>query len=131
RAAFAHYEAGRDDAMLQALQGVGLRSPFLDWKLLLRGLSAYSRREDVRAVENWQRLDPHRLPARLAAPLRLAIDPGFREAQPAEALRALQARLDRLRPAGDLLAGLLAIDRELHRERGLAEAFRAAERLTR
>ncbi|HEY8504257.1 MAG TPA: hypothetical protein VIL46_06715, partial [Gemmataceae bacterium] len=131
RAAFAHYEAGRDDAMLQALQGVGLRSPFLDWKLLLRGLSAYSRREDERAVENWQRLDPHRLPARLAAPLRLAIDPGFREAQPAEALRALQARLDRLLPAGDLLAGLRAIDRELHRERGLAEAFRAAERLTR
>src|SRR5262249_4257727 len=39
-AAFAHADAGRDDAAKEALQAIGLRSPFLEWKLMLRGLLA-------------------------------------------------------------------------------------------
>ncbi|MFO0843522.1 MAG: tetratricopeptide repeat protein [Gemmataceae bacterium] len=76
--AFQQVEAGRDEAAREALQPVGLRSPFLEWKVLLRGLQAYCHHDDTRALENWQRLDPRRVPARLAAPYRAAIDPAFR-----------------------------------------------------
>src|SRR3954452_109478 len=79
--AFAHYEAGRDDAAITALRIVGLNSPFLEWKLLLRGLMAYSAGDDGRALDNWSRLDSQRLPATLAAPLRASMDASFRAAQ--------------------------------------------------
>src|SRR5437764_448663 len=73
--AFAQVEAGHDDAARETLQGLGLRSPFAEWKLLLRGLQAYHAGDDARAANNWERLDPARLPARLAAPLRARTDP--------------------------------------------------------
>ena len=79
--AFALAESGQDEAAREALGGVGLRSPFVEWKLLVRGLLAYYAREDDRARENWQRLNSERLPARLAAPLRQAIDGPYRAAQ--------------------------------------------------
>ena len=60
-------EQGSDDPAKETLQGIGLKSPFLEWKLFLRGLQAYYLNDDVRAVENWQRLNPDRVPARLAA----------------------------------------------------------------
>src|ERR1043165_4093010 len=60
-AAFRHYEAGRDDEARTLLQSIGLQSPFLEWKILLRGLMAYVARDNARALENWQRLDPARL----------------------------------------------------------------------
>src|SRR5207248_7846116 len=94
--AFGHLEAGRDEEARAALQAIGLRSPFLEWKLLLRGLQAYYLKDDARALENWQRLDPERLPARLAAPYRAQIDAAFRNAQPPETQAALQRQLDRL-----------------------------------
>ena len=73
------------------LQGIGLRSPFLEWKLLLRGFQAYYANDDARAMENWQRSAPDRLPARLAAPFRFKIDAGFRARQtPANANRYTQ-----------------------------------------
>ncbi len=39
--AFQQAEAGKDDDARATLQGIGLRSPFLEWKVLLRGLQAY------------------------------------------------------------------------------------------
>src|SRR5262245_19429054 len=68
--AFAEYETGRDDSARETLNGIGLTSPFLDWKLLLRGLIAWSANDTPRALENWSRLSPDRLPARMAAPFR-------------------------------------------------------------
>src|SRR5438445_432127 len=68
--AFAQAHAGQDDAARETLQAVGLRSPFAEWKLLIRGLLAYYARDDARALENWQRLSADRLPARVTAPLR-------------------------------------------------------------
>jgi tetratricopeptide (TPR) repeat protein len=79
--AFNLVEAGHDDKAREALAAIGLRSPFLEWKLLLRGLQAYHQNDDDRARENWQRLDTQRLPARLAAPFRAAIDPDYQRAQ--------------------------------------------------
>lgn len=127
--AFAHAEAGRDDDAREALQGVGLTSPFLEWKLLLRGLLAYYANDDARALENWQRLDPRRLPARVAAPLRLALDRDFRQAQPAPTRQALQRQADRLLGTG-LVAKLQDIQQALATKKSLAGAFRFAEALT-
>jgi tetratricopeptide (TPR) repeat protein len=126
--AFAHSEAGREEQARAVLQAIGLTSPFLEWKLLLRGLFAYYARDDARAVENWQRLDPQRLPARLAAPLRLGIDTAFRRAQPAATQNALQQQAAKL--AGPAPASALSgLRKALANPRSLAAAFREAERL--
>jgi tetratricopeptide (TPR) repeat protein len=124
--AFAHAEAGRDDETRAALQTIGLTSPFLEWKLLVRGLLAYYAHDDARALENWQRLDPHRIPARLAAPLRLGIDPSFRRAQPATTQNALAQQAARLcGPSG--ATRLTELRKALGNVRSLANAFRQAE----
>ena len=92
RQAFAQYDQGHDEAARQSLQGIGLQSPFLDWKLLLRGLLAYTANDDVRAQENWSRLDPERLPAKLALPFRYNLDPAFRARVPANQAKAIAQR---------------------------------------
>jgi tetratricopeptide (TPR) repeat protein len=125
--AFARHQASDDDAARAALQNVGLTSPFLEWKLLVRGLIAYAASDDARAAENWQRLDPQRLPARLVAPLRLAVDPAFRSAVPPEQMFELQRRADRL--TGDPAVGLRSLQASIGHEGGLAEAFRQAAAL--
>jgi tetratricopeptide (TPR) repeat protein len=126
--AFAHSEAGRDDEARAALQTIGLASPFLEWKLLLRGLLAYYARDDARAMENWQRLDTQRVPARLAAPLRFGIDAAFRTAQPAATQNALQAQATRL--AGPSAATTLEdLRKALAHRKSLGNAFRLAEQM--
>ena len=79
--ASAEITAGQDALARQTLQGIGLGSPFLEWKVFLRGLLAYYQGDNPRALENWQRLDPKRLPAHLAAPFQIQIDATFRSAQ--------------------------------------------------
>lgn len=98
--AFEQSTAGQDDEARTTLQELGLQSPFLEWKLLLRGLMAYYQNDDARALENWSRLSADRLPARLAAPLRMLIDPAFRSAQPPQTQVVLQRHADRLQGAG-------------------------------
>src|SRR5262249_22970930 len=93
--AFRQVEQGQDEAARETLQGIGLQSPFLEWKVLLRGLMAYYQKDDVRAVENWQRLSQDRLPARLIAPLRFQIDAAYRRAQAPEVQNRLQKLGDR------------------------------------
>jgi tetratricopeptide (TPR) repeat protein len=126
--AFAQSEAGQDEQARATLQGIGLQSPFLEWKLLLRGLLAYYQNDDVRAIENWQRLNPERLPARLAAPLRFRIDPAYRTSQPPATQTQLQAQADRLQGAG-LMPALRAIQASLAHEHHLPQAFRQIENL--
>jgi tetratricopeptide (TPR) repeat protein len=124
--AFAQAEAGQDEAARATLQGIGLQSPFLEWKVLLRGLIAYYQGEDQRALENWQRLNQERLPARLAAPLRFTIDPDYRLAQPPATQASLQQKADRLQQSG-LVQPLRAIQAALANEHQLPQAFRLAE----
>jgi len=127
RAAFEHAAAGRDDAARVQLQTIGLGSPFLEWKLLLRGLLAYYAGDDARALDNWSRLTANRLPARLAAPLRFTLDPAFRAAQPANAHADLVRRCDRIR--GGALPALRALQASLSGPYELLNAFRQAETL--
>ncbi len=124
--AFAQVEAAQDDQARETLQGIGLRSPFLEWKLLLRGLQAYWQKDDVRALENWQRLQPERLPARLAAPLRFLIDPAYRLAQAPEAQALLQKQADRLQGSG-CVPQLRTIQASLAGQQPLASAYRLAD----
>ena len=126
--AFALAEAAKDDEVRALLKGIGLQSPFLEWKVFLRGLLAYYQNDDTRALENWQRLDNERLPARLAAPLRFAIDLAFRSAQPPAAQNALRQQLDRLQGTG-LVLPLRALQPSLANDRKLPQAFRQAEGL--
>lgn len=126
--AFQQVESGQDEAAREALQGIGLRSPFLEWKLLLRGLQAYWKNEEDRAVENWQRLTPERLPARLAAPFRIRIDSAFRAAQPAATQAVLQKLFDRLQ-GSTLLPQLRSLQAALAHKSKMATALRQVETL--
>jgi tetratricopeptide (TPR) repeat protein len=126
--AFGQVEAGQDDAARATLQEIGLRSPFADWKLFLRGLQAYYQRDDARAVENWQRLRPDRLPSRLAAPFRFAVDAAYRTAQPPVAQAVLQKQVDRLSSSA-LAQQLRQLRTSLEHKDNLAPAFRQAEAL--
>jgi len=126
--AFAALEAGQDQAAREVLQRIGLRSPFLEWKLLLRGMLAYYQNDDARAIDNWQRLDAERLPARLAAPLRARIDAAYRLAQPPAAQNSLRQQSDRLQDPG-LALQLRIIQSSLAKEGDWGTAFRAAETL--
>jgi hypothetical protein len=126
--AFRQVEAGQDEAAKETLQPIGLRSPFLEWKLLLRGLQAYYQKDDTRALDNWQRLSADRPPARLAAPFRAQIDPGFRNAQPPATQTALAQQLDRLQTTA-LLPQLRNLRKAMANRDSLAQAFRLAEGL--
>jgi tetratricopeptide (TPR) repeat protein len=126
--AFAQVQAGQDEAAREALQLIGLRSPFLEWKVLLRGLIAYYQNDDARALDNWQRLAADRLPARLAAPFRFLIDKAYRAAQAPEAQAALRKQTDRLQGDGTV-ERLRAVQAALADQRSLAHAFRLAEGL--
>ena len=126
--AFGQVESGRDEEARATLQGIGLRSPFLEWKLLLRGLQAYWQNDDPRALENWQRLTPERVPARLAAPFRFQIDPSFRAAQPPATQNALQKQLDRFQ-GSTLLSNLRTLRAALADKNKMPSAFRQAEAL--
>jgi tetratricopeptide (TPR) repeat protein len=125
--AFAHYESGRDEEARAALQGIGLQSPFLEWKVLLRGLVAYQAKDDARALENWQRLDQARLPSRLCATMRASIDPAYLASQTPVIQQTLRAKGMQLQ--GLSIAPLLRDIKEmLHGDR-VMQAFRKAEQV--
>ncbi len=124
--AFAQIEAGHDDRARESLQAIGLNSPFLEWKTFLRGLLAYYANDDDRAVANWRRLDAQRLPARLAAPLRLGIDAAFAVAQPSGMQSAWRKQVDLWQ--GDALVSLLRrLQSNLAKDEALGPAFRLAQ----
>ena len=124
--AFHHYHAGKDDDAREALNALGLTSPFLEWKVLLRGLLAWSGNDDAKAVENFTRLNPARYPARLAAPVRAQCDPTFARTLPPEIRAALAEQGQRLRAVG-LVAKLHKVRSEMARSRKLGPVFTAAQ----
>lgn len=124
--AFALYSNGKDDAAREALGAIGLASPFLEWKLLLRGLLAWTANDDAKAVENFARLNAERYPARLAAPVRVQCDPAFARTQPPTGKAALEEQGKRLRSVG-LVAKLNKVRGELASSRKLGPAFKAVE----
>ena len=75
RAALKALEDGDETAAIARLKDIGRSSPFADWKLFVRGLAAYYREDASEMRANWDRLDPARFAARIAAPLRALADP--------------------------------------------------------
>jgi tetratricopeptide (TPR) repeat protein len=75
RAALAALQSGNEAAATDALRDVARSSPWSDWKLFIRGLAAFSRREVDVTRANWDRLDPKRAPTRIARSL-MAISSG-------------------------------------------------------
>jgi tetratricopeptide (TPR) repeat protein len=127
RQAFSHLTSGANDAVKEDIAGIGLSSPFLEWKVLLRGLTAYYEGNDERAIENWSRLDADRLPARLAAPFRFQCDPTFAAAQAPATQHALRRQAESL-DGNPILAGLRRIQSALHNAEGwLNSVFREVE----
>ena len=128
RQAFGEYDGGKDEEARQTLQGIGLQSPFLEWKLLLRGLISYSTNDDARANENWQRLDPMRLPSRLAAPLRYAIDPSWRATLKPEQVAPIVARANHI--GNPLLVTLKKVQREFGEGKRLNQTLKTISSAT-
>lgn len=60
---------------MAALKDIARGSPFADWKYFIRGLAAYYRQDAAETRANWERLDPARFAARIAAPLAALADP--------------------------------------------------------
>src|SRR5262249_29877488 len=108
RAALEAVGAGDAARGLDLLRDVARSSPLADWRLFVRGLAAFSRRELADARANWARLDAGRPGAQIAQTL-LALSESDSGAAGAPAnLAALERlafgepvleRLDRLRRA--------------------------------
>ena len=126
--AFRHYETGKDDAVRSALEPIGLRSPFLEWKVLLRGLLAHAVNDDARAAENFARLDSTRLPFRLAAPYRGLVDSNWKASLTPALATEVQKHYEKLN-ASHLVAQLRDIAKHLGRDKPLIPVFRIAESL--
>src|SRR5262249_41983301 len=95
---------------------------------LLRGLLAYSAGDDGRAAENFARLDPKRLPCRLAGPFRASVDPAWRATLPVEKAGSLLKQHERLN-GSPVVEPLREIARHRGREKPLVPVFRIVEAL--
>jgi len=69
RAALEAAERGDDAAAAEQLNDIARRSPFAEWKLFVRGLSAFYAGDAERAHANWDRLEPKRPAFRIAQTL--------------------------------------------------------------
>ena len=121
------YDAKRDDDARAALNDIGLGSPYLEWKIWLRGLLAWGVQDVGRALENWSRLNPKRLPYQLMAPLRAHADANWLIDQPALREQLLQ-QYQRLSIVG-LSGQLRELRPQLSGRTGLAKSFKLAEAL--
>jgi tetratricopeptide (TPR) repeat protein len=70
RDALVALEANDEKKALEFVRGVARLSPLSDWKLFVRGLAAYYRRNHDETSANWDRLDTQRPPWRLAERLK-------------------------------------------------------------
>lgn len=125
--AFAEYEKGRDDEARATLNAIGLQSPFLDWKLLIRGLIAWAANDVPKAIENWSRLKADRLPAQIAAPFRFGVDRSFASTIPADRGPEVARQVEVLGMSGGLADGLRRLRRFLADERGFDRAMTTAK----
>ena len=67
RRALEAIEAGREAEAVAAMQDIPRGSPFADWRYFVRGLAAFYREDAAETRANFDRLDPGRFAARIAA----------------------------------------------------------------
>ena len=75
RSALSALDADDRSRLVGSLKDIARNSPFADWKYFVRGLTAYYRQDLAETRANWDRLDPQRVAARIAAPLAVLADP--------------------------------------------------------
>jgi len=72
RQALVQVEQGADAAAIELLKDIPRTSPLSDWRLFIRGLSAFYLRDAERCADNWRRLDAKRPAWHIAQTLRAA-----------------------------------------------------------
>lgn len=72
REALLAVETGDDNRAIEQLAVISRGSPLADWRLFVRGLSAFYARDNERAEANWSRLEKSRPAIRIARALKLA-----------------------------------------------------------
>jgi tetratricopeptide (TPR) repeat protein len=117
RAALEAVERGEEAVALAHLREIPRQSPLADWKLFVRGLLAYYRRDEADMLANWDRLDENRAAAKIAAPLKCVA--GVARSQPDSRLAAKVNRLERQAGSLPVLGALtklqrFAVDRDWH-----------------
>jgi tetratricopeptide (TPR) repeat protein len=123
RNAFQAYEAGQDELAREATQTIGLTSPFLQWRVLLRGLISHANGDQPRAIENWSRLNPEMIPAKLSLSVRVGIDAAYRDGLPAGLREELRQRGANLQST-DLTKNLRLIQKYSSQGKSLKEVWK-------
>lgn len=125
--------AGQMAAALAGVSHIPRHSPLADWRLFVRGLAAYYRQDDEEMSACWSRLDPARVPAKIARALQSLADWIRRRAPTLESLGVGSAALCQVEKVafGEPIVGRLC---ELHRqtmERDWEEVLRTLQTLPR
>ncbi len=89
--ALADWEQGNDTAANDVVADLPEHLPWRDWKVLIRGLTAFYN-DQPSALEWWRQLDAKRAPAAIAAPLRGQIDKEFLAQHPQQSLVAARGQ---------------------------------------
>ncbi len=92
-------ERGEDAVALDRLKDIARTSPLCDWRLFVRGLSAFYQRDQERCEANWQRLDAARPARRLAQTLQVAAHELAAGEVSAEIAASAQRVIQRVQPA--------------------------------
>jgi tetratricopeptide (TPR) repeat protein len=74
RSALSALYEGSEERATELLKDIPRSSPFADWRYFVRGLAAYYRRDPEATAANWDRLQPERAAARIAAVVRRVDD---------------------------------------------------------
>src|SRR5271165_854603 len=102
--------AGDEATALGLVRDIARSSPLSEWKLLVRGLAAFYRGDHGETEANWSRLDPERVPQRIARHLQKLHqgqsekDAGGPDFEELEGLVYGERILPRLRELSDLVA---------------------------
>ncbi|MHB8900574.1 MAG: hypothetical protein ACYC6Y_17615, partial [Thermoguttaceae bacterium] len=131
RTALEAVERDDDAAATEQLREIPRQSLFADWKFFVRGLMAYYRKDRVEMEANWDRLDPERVAAKIAAPLKVMA--GIPSPQSDVQLRMKVERLERQAASQAALSSLMRLRQLLadHDWPQLIKAFRSARQTLR
>ncbi len=95
RSALDSLAGGDERSALETVKDIPRSSPFADWRLFVRGLAAYYRRDVDQMRANWDRLDPQRDAAQIAASLRMLAEPSPSDRAAQEQRRQAVDRIER------------------------------------
>ncbi|CAN5127825.1 hypothetical protein BH10PLA2_BH10PLA2_24790 [soil metagenome] len=74
RSALAALDADDETRAMELLQAIPRSSPLADWRLFVRGLAAFRRKDVAQAQANWERLDQQRAAHKIARKLLGSVD---------------------------------------------------------